>query len=376
MINPFPIHIADDDLIDLRTRLDRTRLPEPGTDPAQGIDPDRLRSLLDVWREQDWRALEQRWNAIPHFRATLDGLDIAFWHVRSPEPDALPLLLTHGWPGSVLEFEDMIGPLTDPVAHGGSASDAFHVVVPALPGYGFSGRPDEKGWHYGRTAQAWLTLMTELGYERFGVHGGDWGSHVSTEVALLAPERVVGLHSTMPVANPLPEDFATDDPGEKRILAKREQFFRGGIPHVTIQGALPQTFGYSMLDSPAGLAAWLGWHMDEFAADRGVTQHRQAENIALYWFTRTGASAARWYWEGIRFGPLTAEEQNAQPVEVPSAFTLFPGEPSGTARTWAERRYRNIVAWHEMERGGHFPGWEHPDVLTSEIRGAFRHARG
>ncbi|GAB7042119.1 MULTISPECIES: epoxide hydrolase family protein [Catenuloplanes] len=376
MITPFPIHVPDDNLADLRDRLDRTRLPEPATDDSQGIGLDRLRSLLDVLRGHDWRALERRWNAIPHFRARVDGLGVAFWHVRSPEPGALPLVLTHGWPGSVLEFEDLIGPLTDPVAHGAPAADAFHLVVPALPGFGFSERPAEPGWNVGRTARAWATLMSELGYPRFGVHGGDWGSHVSTELARIAPDRVVGLHSTMPLAAPLPADLATTDPAERRIIEKRELFMRGGIPHVMFQGARPQTFGYSLVDSPAGLAAWLGEHLDAFAENHGVSQERQVDTIALYWFTATGAATARWYWENLRWGPRTAEEMNAQPVTVPAAFTLFPGEPHPTARRWAERRYRNIVAWHEMDRGGHFPGWERPGTLVAELRDAFRHARG
>ncbi|WP_306208199.1 epoxide hydrolase family protein [Actinoplanes sp. RD1] len=376
MIEPFPVHIPDDALADLRTRLARTRLPEPLTDPSQGYGPDRLSALLDVWRQHDWRALERRWNAIPHFKARLDGLDIAFWHVRSPEPGALPLVLTHGWPGSVLEFEDVIGPLTDPVAHGGSAADAFHVVVPALPGFGFSERPLSPGWNPGRTAGAWADLMTQLGYERFGAHGGDWGAFVGTELARLVPDRVAGLHLTMPLASPLPEDRETADAAEQAMIAKRDQFLRGGMVHVLAQSLRPQTFGYSWVDSPAGLAAWLGEHLDAFADDRGVPLERQADNIALYWFTATGASTARWYWEsGPRWSPRSAEEQNAQPVTVPTAFTLFPAEPFPVARRWAERRYRDIRSWHERDSGGHYPGWERPGVLVAELREAFRHAR-
>jgi pimeloyl-ACP methyl ester carboxylesterase len=373
-IEPFPVHIADDELADLRTRLDHVRLPEAETDPSQGIGLDRLTALLQTWRQHDWRALERRWNAIPHFRARIDGLDIAFWHVRSPEPGALPLVLTHGWPGSVLEFEDLLGPLTDPVAHGGSAADAFHVVVPALPGFGFSGRPHERGWNPTRTAGAWAELMTGLGYERFGAHGGDYGAFVSTELALTVPERVAGLHLTMPLAGPLPEDPETADEAERKKMDRRDQFVRGGMPHVVIQGLRPQTLGYSLVDSPAGLAAWLGEHMDAFADDPGVTRQRQIDNISLYWFTGTGASTARWYWESaFRWGLNSAEELNARPVTVPTAFTLFPAEPFPVARRWAERRYRNIVAWNEMDHGGHYPGWEHPDVLVAELRAAFRH---
>lgn len=381
-IEPFPVNIPDRDLADLRERLDRVRLPEAETVPdgTQGIGLKRLGSLLDAWRGHDWRSLEQRWNAIPHYRTRLDGLDIAFWQVRSPEPDAFPLVLTHGWPGSVLEFENVIGPLTDPVAHGGSARDAFDVVVPALPGFGFSERPRDVGWNPGRTARAWAELMTRLGYERFGAHGGDWGAYISTELARLAPERVAALHLTMPLASPLPDDLATADVAEKAMIAKRERFMRTGPTHVIVQSVLPQTLGYALLDSPAGLAAWLGEALVGFSDTRpeaggGVSVAHQVDNIALYWFTGTGASTARWYWEAVRWTPRSAQEQNAQPVTVPTACMLFPGEPYPVARRWAERRYRNLVSWNEMEYGGHYPGWEHPDVLVSELRNAFRPAR-
>ncbi|MFI6349442.1 epoxide hydrolase family protein [Streptomyces sp. NPDC050560] len=381
-IEPFPVRLPESDLEDLRERLARVRLPEAETvrDGTQGIDAERLRSLLDAWRQHDWRSLEARWNAIPHFRTELDGLDIAFWHVRSPEPDAFPLVLTHGWPGSVLEFETVVGPLTDPVAHGGSAADAFDVVVPALPGFGFSGRPGERGWNPGRTARAWAELMTRLGYERFGAHGGDWGAFIGTELARLAPDRVAALHLTMPIASPLPEDLATADEAEKRMIARRDAFMRTGPTHVIAQGMLPQTLGYSLLDSPAGLAAWLAQALVGFSDTRpeaggGVTLEQQVDDIALYWFTRTGASAARWYWEALRWTPRGAEAENALPVTVPTACTLFPGEPFPVARRWAERRYRDLIGWHEMEYGGHYPGLEQPGPLVDEVRNAFRQAR-
>jgi epoxide hydrolase len=381
-IFPFPISIPERDLTDLRARLDLTRLPEPETvpDATQGIELDRLKVLLDAWRQHDWRGLENRWNAIPHYRTHLDGLNIAFWHLRSPEPTAIPLVLTHGWPGSVLEFEQVLGPLTDPVAHGGSAEDAFHVVVPSLPGFGFSERPRERGWNPGRTARAWAELMSVLGYERFGAHGGDWGAYIGIELARLVPERVSGLHLTMPLASPLPEDRISADDAEKRMIEKRGQFLMDGFGFVMIQGSRPQTLGYSLLDSPAGLAAWLGEKLLAFADTRpesggGVSLAHQLDNIALYWFTGTGASTARWYWEAIRWVPRSAEEENAQPVTVPTACTLFPTEPYPIARRWAERRFHNLISWNEMNRGGHYPGWEQPDLLVAELRSAFRHAR-
>jgi pimeloyl-ACP methyl ester carboxylesterase len=381
-IEPFPVHVPDRDLADLHARLDATRLPEPETvpDTSQGVRVDRLRTVLDAWRRHDWRATEARWNAIPHYRARLDGLRIAFWHVRSPEPAALPLVLTHGWPGSVLEFEDVIGPLTDPVAHGGSAGDAFHVVVPALPGFGFSDRPSEPGWNPARTARAWAGLMTALGYERFGAHGGDWGAFVSTELARQAPERTVGLHLTMPIASPLPDDRRAPDPAERRMLERRDTHLADGYGFGMIMNTRPQTLGYSLLDSPAGLAAWLGEKFDAYSDTRpeaggGVSVAQQVDDIALYWLTRTGASSARWYWEAIRWVPRSAEEENARPVTVPTACSLFPAEPWPTARRWAERRYRDLRSWHELDRGGHFPGLEQPSLLVAEIRAAFRHAR-
>lgn len=379
----FPVHVPDQDLADLRARLDLARLPERETvpDATQGLELDRIEVLLQAWRQHDWRSLEKRWNAIPHYRARLDGLDIAFWHVRSPEPTAVPLLLTHGWPGSVLEFENVIGPLTDPVAHGGSADDAFHVIVPSLPGFGFSERPREQGWNPGRTARAWAELMTALGYEHFGAHGGDWGAFVSIELARLFPERVTGLHLTMPLASPLPEDRVAPGEAEKRMIDKRDHYLMDGYGFGMIQSTRPQTLGYSLQDSPVGLAAWLGEKLVAFSDTRpeaggGVSVAQQVDNIALYWFTGTGASTARWYWEARRWTPRGAEAENEQPVTVPTACTLFPAEPYPIARQWAERRFRNIVFWNEMDRGGHYPGWEQPELLTTELRTAFRSILG
>jgi pimeloyl-ACP methyl ester carboxylesterase len=377
-IERFAVHVPEPDLADLRARLDRVRLPEPETvpDASQGIELRRMNALLDAWRWHDWRATEARWNAIPHYRVLLDGLGIAFWHVRSPEPAALPLLLTHGWPGSVLEFEDVLGPLSDPVAHGGSAHDAFHVVVPALPGFGFSDRPAEPGWHPGRTARAWAELMTELGYQRFAAHGGDWGAYVGTELARLVPERVAGLHLTTPVASPLPEDRVVPTWDEQRMLDRRDLHLADGYGFGMLMGTRPQTLGYSLLDSPAGLAAWLGEKFAAYADADGVSLERQLDTITLYWLTGTGASTARWYWEAMRWVPRSAEEENAQPVTVPTFCSLFPAEPWPTARRWALRRYPDLRTWNVLDRGGHFPGLEQPALLVSEIRDAFREVRG
>ncbi len=374
--------IADEDLADLRSRLDQVRLPEHETvpDAAQGIQLAQVAKLLTAWREHDWPARQAQWNAIPHYRLVLDGLGVAFWHVRSPEPDALPLVLTHGWPGSILEFEDVIGPLSDPAAHGGSARDAFHLVIPALPGFGFSDRPREQGWHPGRTARAWAQLMTVLGYPRFGAHGGDWGAFVSTELARLVPERVAGLHLTMPVTSPIPDDLLAPSPAEQRILDRRNLHLTDGYGFGIQMGTRPQTLGYSLLDSPAGLAAWLGEKFAAYSDNRpetsgGVSISQQIDTIALYWLTGTGASSSRWYWEAMRWVPRSAEAENAQPVTVPTACSIFPADPWPTARHWAERRYLDLRSWHELDRGGHFPGLEQPELLVSEIREAFRHTR-
>lgn len=378
-IEPFTIAIPDAALTDLHARLDQVRLPEQETvnDASQGLRLEQMHALLQQWRKHDWRAREEQWNAIPQYRTVIDGLGFVFWHVRSPEPAATPLLLTHGWPGSVLEFEQVLGPLSDPVAHGGDRSDAFHLVVPSLPGFGFSDRPNATGWHPGRTAHAWATLMSRLGYEQFGAHGGDWGAFVSTELARLYPSRVTGLHLTMPVASPLPEDRQTASPSELRMIERRDLHLADGYSFGMQMGTRPQTLGYALLDSPAGLAAWLGEKFAAYAdirseAGGGVSLHQQADGISLYWLTGTGASSSRWYWEALRWVPRGPEEENAQPVTVPTACSLFPAEPWPTARRWAERRYTDLRSWHELDRGGHFAGLEQPQLLVQELREAFR----
>ncbi|WNE94136.1 epoxide hydrolase [Streptomyces luomodiensis] len=381
-IEPFAICVPDADLEDLRARLERVRLPEPQTvpDASQGVRWDHMQALLAALRAVDWRAREKTWNEIGHYRTVIDGLELAFWHVRSPEPAALPLLLTHGWPGSILEFEQVIGPLTDPVGHGGDRADAFDVVIPSLPGFGFSGRPARPGWNPARTASAWATLMSRLGYDRFGAHGGDWGAYVSTELARRFPARVVGLHLTMPIASPLPQDRETATPAEARLIERRDLHLADGYGFGIQMGTRPQTLGYALVDSPAGLAAWLGEKFAAYADTRaeaggGVSLDRQADNIAVYWLTGTGASSSRWYWEALRWVPRSAEEENALRVTVPTACSLFPAEPWPTAKRWAERRYTDLRSWHEMDRGGHFPGLEQPELLVRELREAFRGLR-
>jgi pimeloyl-ACP methyl ester carboxylesterase len=418
-IEPFHIAVPEAELVDLAERLERVRLPEPETvvDGSQGLELKRLQDLLDTWHDHDWRELEQRCNEIPHFRARIDGLQIAFWHVRSPEPDALPLLLTHGWPGSVLEFEQLLGPLSDPVAHGGSAQDAFHVVVPSLPGFGFTDRPSEPGWHPGRTAGAFAELMSRLGYVRFGAHGGGWGAYISTELAIRHPSRLAGLHLTTPIASPLPADRATATPAERRMIDQRAAHLAHthGHGHGKPIGARPQTLGYGLVDSPAGLAAWLGEKFAAYAGPRptgvrssgtcstgtcstgtcstgtcstdtcstgtrhevgaGVCLRQQVEAISLYWMTATGASSCRWHWEALRWTARRAESDHTRPVTVPTACTLFPADPWPTAHRWAQRRYTDLRSWNQPDHGGHFPGLEHPDLLIRELRDAFRALR-
>ncbi|SES30468.1 epoxide hydrolase family protein [Lentzea albida] len=377
-IEPFPVRVPEQDLTDLRLRLDLARLPTP--EPVEAVHDrhlDRLEILVDAWRQHDWRSLEQRWNAIPHYRAHIDGLGIAFWHVPSPERTAVPLVLTHGWPGSPLEFETLIGPLTDPVAHGGSADQAFHLVIPSLPGFGFSDRPLGQDWSPCRTAQVWSELMTALGYERFAAHGGDWGAFVSIELARLFPERVIGLHLTMPLASATPEDRVNPRDADRRVFDHHQRHLVDGFGFEPIQSIRPQTLAYSLQDSPVGLASWLGEKLVASSDTRpeaggGVSVEQQVDNIALYWLTGTAASTARCYRETKRWAPGLEDDETESQVTVPTACTLFPAEPYPIARQWAERRFSNLIQWNEVDRGGHFPGWEQPELLTGELRRAFR----
>ena len=375
-MTPFRISVPEADLDDLRQRLRRTRWPEPETVPdwSQGIPLAYTRQLCDYWLERyDWRASEARLNSFQQFRTQIDGLGIHFLHVRSPQPSALPLVITHGWPGSIVEFGKVIGPLTDPVAHGGDAADAFHVVCPALPGYGFSGKPSRPGWNVQHTADAWDQLMGRLGYARYGAQGGDWGAQVTTAIGVRHAGHVTGIHLNMPIA---PADPATMDDltgRERSALAAMDHYRRWDSGYSRQQSTRPQTVGYGLVDSPAGLCAWIiekFWSWTDCDGDPAnvLTRDEMLDNVMLYWLTGTGASAARLYWES--FGrPVLG------PVPVPVGCSIFPKEIFRPSRRWAERQFPDLRYWNEPARGGHFAAFEQPAAFVDEVRAAFRSFR-
>ena len=379
-IVPFRVEIADEVLDDLRARLDRTRLPNQvaGVGWDQGTELGFLDDLVAYWRDGfDWRAAEARINAFDQFVTAVDGQRLHFVHQRSPEPDALPLLISHGWPGSVVEFLDVIGPLTDPAAHGGDAADAFHVIAPSLPGYGFSGPTTEPGWHPRRIAEAYVELMAGLGYDRYGTQGGDWGSIVAANVADLDPGHVVGLHlNFLTVPKPEGADVADLTPEEQAGLAGMHTWRRTGAGYQEIQGTKPQTLGYALEDSPAGLAAWI---TEKFGAwsDGGpdptavFTRDQLLTNVTVYWVTATATSSTRLYYEMRNAGRSAIPQEY---VAVPTGIANFPGEVTRTPRAWAEHRY-NITHWTEHARGGHFAAMQAPDLFVDDVRAFFRGLR-
>lgn len=369
--------VADDgELEDLRTRLLRTRWPEPATTGGwqQGIPLEVVQALCARWADgYDWRPAERWLNGAGAARTNVDGLDVHLLHVRSPHPGATPLLLTHGWPGSVLEFRHVIGPLTDPVAHGGRAEDAFHVVAPSLPGYGFSARPATPGWGIARTAAAWAEVMTRLGYRQFGAAGSDWGTSITTLLAGLCPERLVGIHLTPPLVAPDPATASDLTPAERAAVASLEHARRHEDGYTAIQATKPQTIGYALLDSPAALAAWLG---EKYAswADGGLgalSTDEILDTLTLYWLTGTGASAARLYWESIDQVQAWFTSGTTDRITVPTGCSVFPAETIRPSRRWAGRRFADIRWWGEPARGGHFPAWEVPELYVRELRSAF-----
>jgi pimeloyl-ACP methyl ester carboxylesterase len=378
-VTPFDIAVPQSDIDDLSERLVRTRWAErePVSDWSQGVPVDYLREFCRYWRQDyDWRAFEARLNSFSNFRTEIDGLDIHFLHIRSPEPDAFPVIMTHGWPGSVAEFLDVIGPLTDPVAHGGVASDAVHLVVPSLPGFGFSGKPTASGWTRERIADSWAVLMTRLGYERFGAQGGDWGASISNRLAHQHPDRVAGIHLNLLPTMPAPgQTVFTDD--ERAVLDLATKAFqesgRWEIGYRAQQSTRPQTLGYGLVDSPAGQCAWIlekfyAWTDCDNDPVAAFGADRLLDNIALYWYTATGASSARMYWES------PPSPYNPR-VTVPVGTTIFPRELARPFRPWAELTYPNICYWNEVERGGHFAAFEQPDIFVDEVRNFFRLVR-
>ncbi|MDH2386798.1 epoxide hydrolase family protein [Bradyrhizobium sp. CER78] len=397
-IRPFHIDIPEADLVDLRRRLAATRWSDKETvnDDSQGVPQAMLRDLVRYWQtDYDWRKVEARLNALPQFITEIDGLDIHFIHVRSKHDDALPLIVTHGWPGSVIEQMKIIDPLTNPTAHGGSVSDAFHLVIPSMPGYGFSGKPTTVGWDPQRIARAWVQLMKRLGYSKFVAQGGDWGSPVSNEMAKLGAPELLGIHVNLPGVVP-PEVFkavSTGGPAPDNLSAEEQHAFEQiklqfakRRAYAQIMGTRPQSLA-AFADSPAGLAAWLLDHGDGYAQPASamtsamlghavnghsagaLTRDDVLDNITLYWLTNSAISSGRLYWENKTNLYLPAN------VAIPAAVTAFPGESFVAPRSWAEKAYHKLIYFHQAEAGGHFAAWEQPDIFSREVRDAFRPLR-
>jgi epoxide hydrolase len=375
-IRPFAVDISTADIADLRERLGRTRWPdpEPVDDWSQGIPLAYTQELCRYWQtEYDFAAAQGRLNSYPQFRTEIDGLDVHFLHVRSPQPDALPLVLTHGWPGSVVEFLDVIGPLTDPATHGADPADAFHVVCPSLPGYGWSGKPAKVGWGVDHIAQAWIALMARLGYGRYGAQGGDWGSMVTSSIGRQDAGHVAGIHLNMPVAAPDPDTLGDLTPAEQQALDDLGRHRKVGTGYSKQQSTRPQTVGYGLADSPAGQCAWIVEKFHEWTDCNGhpenaVGRDALLDNVLVYWLTDTGASSARLYWES--FTGLDMSE-----ISVPMGASIFPREIIRISRRWAAKRFSHIRYWNELERGGHFAALEQPEVFVAEVRSFFRLVR-
>jgi pimeloyl-ACP methyl ester carboxylesterase len=390
-IRPYDVDIPQEDLDDLRHRIAATRWPtkELVADRSQGVQLATMRALADYWTtEYDWRACEARLNELPQFKTEIDGVEIHFIHVRSKHEDALPLIMTHGWPGSVVELLETVGPLTDPTAHGGSAGDAFHLVLPSLPGYGFSSEPAELGWDAARTGRAWAKLMHRLGYDRYVAQGGDVGALVTDLMGRQAVEGLVGYHlnlltAVLAIGDQLPKESEQERAAAEAVATFRED----GFGYFLEMATRPQTIGYALLDSPVALAAWLLDHdTDSYYKIAGafvdgkptgnLTRESIVDNITLYWLTGSAASAARSYWEDARALAASLASGQAPPaVTVPVGFTTFPGEIWASPRSWVEQVYPGLAYFNEVDRGGHFAAWEEPELFSTEVRAAFRSLR-
>src|SRR2546426_484277 len=394
-IRPFHVDTPEEKLAELRRRIAATRLPsgELVADRSQGVQLATIRELARYWEtDYDWRKAEAKLNALPQFTIEIDGVDIHFIHVKSSHENALPLIMTHGWPGSVMEMIDSVGPLTDPTAHGGSAEDAFHLVLPSLPGYGFSGEPVEVGWDLGRTARAWAELMRRLRYTRYVAQGGDVGTPISSAMARQAPAGLLGIHINLPATIP-PEVGAalgTGGPAPAGLSDKERAVFdaliaynkKGNSAYFVMMTARPQTVGYGAADSPAFLAAWmlvhLGFAQWTFGSDpqQSPTKDDVLDNVTLYWLTNSGTSSGRLYWEnGARGSVISAAAQKTAEISLPVAITVFPEDVYRPPETWARRAYRNLIYFHEVDKGGHFAAWEQPKLFSAELRAAFRALR-
>ncbi|MEQ8841747.1 MAG: alpha/beta fold hydrolase [Acidimicrobiales bacterium] len=371
-IRPFTIDVPDAAIEDLRDRLARTRWPDAETvdDWTQGIPLSYTQELCDYWAtDYDWRRFESAINAYDNFLTEIDGVDIHFIHVRSPHDDATPMILTHGWPGSVEEFMNVIEPLTNPTEHGGTADDAFHLVIPSLPGYGWSAKPTDTGKGVAWIATAWNTLMLRLGYDSYVAQGGDWGSAVTTYIGMQNLGNARAIHINMPVAGPTPESLADPTPQEASALEGLAHYDRWDSGYSKQQASRPQTLGYGLVDSPAGQCAWIAekmwaWTDNDGHPESALTRDQILDNISIYWFTATGASSARLYWESFAdFGSGN--------VTVPTGCSIYPKEIIRCSQRWAEQRYENIQYWNELDQGGHFAAWEQPEIFVDELRAAF-----
>jgi pimeloyl-ACP methyl ester carboxylesterase len=395
-IRPFAIEISEADLEELRTRITATRWPEKETvaDASQGVQSATIQELARYWAsDYDWRNVEAKLNALPQFMTEIDGLDIHFIHVRSKHDDALPLIITHGWPGSIIEMLDVVGPLSDPTAYGGSAKDAFHLVIPSMPGYGFSAKPTSTGWGPEHMARAWAELMTRLGYTRYVAQGGDWGAVVTELMGAQAPKGLIGIHTNMPGAlppkiskvitsnvlgagDPAPTDLSED---EQRAYDRLSFFYTKGIGYALEMGNRPQTL-YGLADSPIALAAWMldhdAWSLEDisraFVQEQPVgnlTRDEVLDNVTLYWLTNTGVSASRLYWEN-KLGFF-----DVKGVSVPTAVSVFPNELYQASRVWAEQAYPNLIYFNEVDKGNHFAAWQEPELFATEVRAGFQPLR-
>ncbi|TIM42357.1 MAG: epoxide hydrolase [Mesorhizobium sp.] len=392
-IRPFTVGIPQAALEDLRRRIAETRWPDRETvdDQSQGIQLAKLKPLVKYWGTgYDWRKAEAKLNTLPQFMTTIDGVDIHFIHVRSKHPNALPLIMTHGWPGSVFELLKTVGPLTDPTAHGGRAEDAFDLVLPSMPGYGFSGKPTETGWGPDRIAQTWAELMKRLGYTRYVAQGGDWGSPVSSAMARQAPTGLLGIHINLPAVVPpeIAAVLAVGGPAPTGLTDKERAAFdalsaaakMGNRSYATMMGTRPQTIGYAINDSPTGLAAWMlghpgfsRWTYDN--SDPEKSPDEVLDDITQYWLSNSATSAGRLYWEyGGRSVVFAAVERTLE-IALPVAITVFPEETYLAPETWARRAYPNLIYFHEVDKGGHFAAWEQPELFSAELRAAFRPLR-
>ena len=390
-IRSFQVEIPKEEIDDLRRRIAATRWPsrELVADRSQGVQLATMQELARYWMtDYDFGRIEHRLNALPQFTTEIDGVEIHFLHVRSRHENALPLIMTHGWPGSVLELLETVGPLTDPTAYGGVPEDAFHLVLPSLPGYGFSGEPTELGWESGRIARAWAELMDRLGYTRYVAQGGDVGAAVTDAMGRQAPEGLLGIHvNLLALAIALKDQLPAESDQERAAHKALETFTTDGFGYFLEQSTRPQTIGYSLLDSPVGLAAWMLDHDTDsyYKISRAfvdgepvgnLTRDHILDNISLYWVTGTGASAARWYWEtGRAQAAAGAAGEAPPPVSVPVGFTTFPGEIFPAPRSWVETAYPGVAYFNEVDRGGHFAAWEEPELFSAEMRAAFRSLR-